>query len=56
MSAQAAALQILAMAGAHGSDVPGQMAAIVSWPRPGDGLILSTSFTITVEQGHGGGR
>ena len=56
MSAQAAALQILAMAGAHGSDVPGQMTVTVSWPRPGDGEVLSTSFEITVNQRGGGGR
>ena len=56
MSAEAAAIQMLSMAGAHGSDVAGEMTINVNWLRPGDGAILSTSFTIQVKEGGGGGR
>lgn len=57
MSAEDAALQILAMAGAHGSDEEGKEWITITWLRPGDSMPLSTSFEIEVlEKGHGGGR
>jgi hypothetical protein len=28
----------------------------ISWARPGDGMLLSASFEITVEEPGGGGR